>query len=196
MAYRRRLTLLVLAAAALSVGCNHDALPGSPGDGGALLDLLVSGGEDLSGALFGAKVGPRVSLNGAVDLAPTLTAHYLPLDCCEAVSLGFKSATIATPVAVMWRYQGGLAPADVTLDLAALPMAWSVWAAAGCDDPWASSCVPAEIVREGFTGSMTVSHDGAGAPITTLCLSYAEDPTAPRTVLHQLHLWAPPVAAR
>jgi hypothetical protein len=194
---RPLLAVVVLGAAALPGGCNQGSLPGGHGDA-ALADLWEPPGDDLSvpvEPLCGAKVGPRVSLNGVLDLAPAVSGHLLPLDCCEAAAIDLRSAALATTISITWRYQGGLIPdRDVTVDLASLPAPWQVLVAAGCD-PWTSGCTPVETVGGGFTGWLTVGHAG-GTSITSLCLDSVEDPAAPRALLHALHLWAPLVTAR
>src|SRR5262245_12617116 len=101
----------VLVAALSLAACNRDSIPGGSddlagvgGDLGGVVDFAAR--ADLAG-FCGDPGSPRIELNGMRADSPAVAASWLPLSCCDAVSVEWDSMQVATSITLVWRHQVG-----------------------------------------------------------------------------------------
>ena len=148
---------------------------------------------DLAGFCGNPKSG-RIELNGMLAASPSVGARQLVLNCCEAAAIEVISMQIATPITVVWRHQGGPLQNPITLDLANLPVNWSVLVFSGCS-PANPPCQPTDQYDSDLRGTLSIVPLPGGYQMSA-CLTVAEPGGKPHPVIHSLRLWTPPVNTR
>ena len=169
---------------------NVDQRPVGEMDMAASRDMAAS--ADM-GAFCGNPNSARVLLNGMLAASPSVVAMPLILNCCDGATMQVISMQVATPLTLLWRHQVGQGPnPPVTLDLANLPLGWSVTLYSGCN-PTQPNCQPSDQYSSGLTGTLTVAGNGGSYQMST-CLEAIEDPGNPHPVIHSLRFWSPTVS--
>jgi hypothetical protein len=183
----------LLLIAALLVGCGGRPAPlDREGDGGHLTDGPVTGdGGSLAAYCSG---GARMTVNGTTTSAAPSGRALWPNMYCEAANVAFVGSGDPSRVIVNWQAPASPEPvAPFKLDLADLPLGWTVRVYVGCS-PSEAGCTPDETIETGFTGSIYV--EGSMLDYTeTVCLELTEDPLHPHRVLRSARLWADSVYA-
>jgi hypothetical protein len=164
---------------------NADGAVGVAVDGS--LPTLPDGGPFCSGDT------PRLLINGKD--AQVLMTHgtAYALNCCDSAEVGIATGMFQSLMYLYWRSPAGGMPGMI--DLGSPPMGFGMELALGCD-PGSMSCDGASEERytTGFKGTLTYTN-GAMGTTTSYCVSVAEDPAMPHTVIHSLSLYAPNIQA-
>jgi hypothetical protein len=169
-------------------------------DGGSKADAAtdaVTVGDStlppLDAGSFCTGTSPRMMLNGSEIPVINATGKAVVLNCCDSAELIVATGAFQALMNVLWRMSP---PAPGTVDLGNAPSGFTIELDLGCD-PTITSCAtanPEERYTDGFSGTMQYAWSGAGMT-TSYCLSVAESPSAPHSVIHSLTLYAPNVLA-
>ena len=156
--------------------------------GDATLPTLPDGGAFCSGST------PRLFINGADAQVFKTSGKALALNCCDSAELDVATSMFQAVLYVMWRSPAATGSGG-SIDLGSAPMGFGIELDLGCD-PATTSCanVGEERYTDGFQGTITYAASASGVT-TSYCLSVAENPASPHTVIHSLQLYAPNVAS-
>lgn len=166
-----------------------------------LLSLSACGGRGApGGGPFDFCHGePWAEINGSGDPA-TATGVYMTSADSEAAAMVFTTlGETKTTVAVDWFHALGAGSSTVsiptTVDLADIPLLWSVNIVSNCDFQSPDCPVPSDQWFGSLRGSLTILGDAASYEMT-ICLEGEPDPSRPNTTgIQSLRLWAAHVSA-
>lgn len=164
----------------------HDASTTSDARSDASLPPIDAG-------TFCTGTAPRMLVNGAEIAVIHVAGKAFPLNCCDSGELLVSTAAYQAIFAVLWRAR---ALGSSVVDLGIPPNGFTIELDLGCDPATAScaSASPEERYTSGFQGTLQYALDSTGMN-ASYCLSAAESPSAPHTMIHSLMIYAPNVAS-